>query len=167
MLPKASREPILSLLRDYTEVRVGLGTPFNPTKLAQDVARSSDLQTQLWQYATTLTAENPQSLPAYRFVASLNEVNNIHERRLMSLRNHIPAAVMLMLVGSAMVAMGFTGYNAGVAGARRGLTTLIMSITIALLIILVVDLDRPYRGLIQVPAQALIDAKQSLPPPTP
>ena len=98
-----------------------------------------------------VTAANPQSLPAYRFVGSLNEMNNIHERRLTALRNHVPVAVMFMLTGTAMVAMGFTGFNAGVVGARRHLTTFIMAVTVALLIMLIVDLDRPYRGLIQVP----------------
>jgi len=40
------------------------------------------------------------------------------------------------------------------------LTTLIMPLTIAVVIMLVVDLDRPERGLIQVPVQPLIDAQQ-------
>jgi hypothetical protein len=105
--------------------------------------------------ARTLTA-----LPAYHFVASLNEMNNIHERRLTALRNHVPVAVMFMLTGTAMVAMGFTGFNARVVGARRHLTTFIMALSVGLLIM---DLDRPYRGLIQVPVQALVDAAQSIP----
>jgi hypothetical protein len=62
-----------------------------------------------------------------------------------------------------MVAMGFTGYHAGVVGARRRIINLIMSITVAVLIMLVVDLDRPSRGLIIVPVQPLIDAAQSIP----
>jgi hypothetical protein len=131
--------------------------------LEQDIARSLDLQARLWQQAVAVTAANPQSLPAYRFVASLNEMNNIHERRLTALRNHVPAAVMFMLTGTAMVAMGFTGFNAGVIGARRRVIAFIMCLTVALLIMLIVDLDRPYRGLIQVPVQALVDAAQSIP----
>ena len=39
-------------------------------------------------------------------------MTNIHESRLTALRNQVPVVVMLMLIGSAMVAMGFTGYNA-------------------------------------------------------
>jgi hypothetical protein len=113
MLPQPAQEPILSLLRDYTAVRVTLGVPYDPSKLGQDLARSLDLQGRLWQQAVAVTAANPQSLPAYRFVASLNEVNNIHESRLTALRNHVPVAVMFMLIGTAMVAMGFTGFNAG------------------------------------------------------
>jgi hypothetical protein len=164
MLPEPAQEPILSLLRKYVAVRIGLGVPYDPLKLQQDVARSVDLQNRLWQQAVAVTKENPQSLPAYRFVASLNEMNNIHERRLTALRNQVPIAVTFMLIGTAMVAMGFTGFNAGTVGARRRPTTLIMSLTISMLIMLIVDLDRPTRGLIEVPVQALVDAAHGIPP---
>jgi Protein of unknown function (DUF4239) len=163
MLPESAQKPILTLLRDYAAVRITLGVPYDPSKQEQDITRSLDLQSRLWQQAVAVTAADPQSLPAYRFVASLNEMNNIHERRLTALSNHVPVAVMFLLTGTAMVAMGFTGFNAGVVGARRHLTAFIMALTVALLIMLIVDLDRPYRGLIQVPAQALMDAAQGIP----
>jgi hypothetical protein len=60
-----------------------------------------------------VTTAAPQSLPAYRFVASLNEMNNIHESRLTALRYHVPGAVTALLIAVAMVATGFTGYHAG------------------------------------------------------
>ena len=164
MLPEPAQAPIRSLLRDYTTVRIGLGIPYDPAKLERDLARSLDLQNRLWQQAVAVTAAAPQSLPAYRFVASLNEMNNIHERRITSLRYRVPSAVMFMLIGVAMVAMGFTGYQAGLAGTRRPLATLIMAVTVAVVIMLVVDLDRPARGLIQVPVQALVDAAQGIAP---
>ena len=163
MLPESAQQPILSLLREYAAVRVALGVPYDPVKLQQDIARSVDLQERIWRLAVAVTAENPQSLPAYRFVGSLNEVNNIHEARITALRNRVPLAVTCMLIGTAMVAMGFTGFNAGAYGARRRSITMIMSLTIALLIMLVVDLDRPQRGLIQVSVQALVDAANGIP----
>ena len=164
MLPDPSQRPILSLLRDYAAVRVELGVPFDHAKMERDIVRSLDLQTRLWQQAVALTVVEPQSLPTYRLVASLNEMNNIHERRLTSLRNHVPAAVMVTLIGVAMVATGFTGYNAGVTGAHQRIANSIMSVMVAVLIMLVVDLDRPSRGLIQVPIQALVDAAQGIRP---
>jgi hypothetical protein len=145
-------------------VRIGLEVIYDAAKLARDVARSVELQNQLWQHAVTVTDAAPQSLPAYRFVASLNEMNNIHERRLTALRYHIPGAVMSLLIVVAMVATGFTGYHAGARGSRGRVATFIMSLTIAVVILLVVDLDRPARGLIQVPVQPLIDAQQAILP---
>jgi hypothetical protein len=159
MLPHAQREPILSLLRDYTTIRIVLGVPYDPIKTAQDIAWAPDFQARLWQRAVAVTASDPQSLPVYRFVASLNEMNNIHERRLTGLRNHVPVPVTFILIGTAVVAMGLAVYNAGVTGAKRHIANLVMSVTIVLLIMLVVDLDRPYRGLIQ----ALVDAAASIP----
>jgi hypothetical protein len=164
MLPASAQGPILSLLRDYTAVRIGLGVPFDPAKLERDVAQSLELQTRLWQQAVAVTATDPQSLPAYRFVASLNEMNNIHERRLTALRYHIPGEVMFLLIGVAMVAMGFTGYQAGATDSHRRVATLIMSLVVAAVMLLVVDLDRPARGLIQVPVQALVDAADGIRP---
>ena len=137
MLPGPAQKPILSLLRDYTAVRIGLGVPYDPAKLARDVARSVELQNQLWQQAVTVTTTAPQSLPAYRFVASLNEMNNIHESRLTALRYHAPGAVMFLLIVVAMVATGFTGYHAGARGSRGRVATLIMSLTIVVVIMMV------------------------------
>ena len=163
MLPEPAQKPILNLLRVYTGVRIGLGVPYDPAKLERDIVRSLELQNQLWQQATAVTAAAPQSLPTYRFVASLNEMNNIHERRLTALRYHIPEAVIFLLIVVAMVATGFTGYHAGARSSRGRVATLIMSLTIAVVIMLVIDLDRPARGLIQVPVRALVDVQQGIP----
>jgi hypothetical protein len=94
----------------------------------------------------------------------LNEMNNIHESRLTALRYRVPGAVMFLLVLVAMVATGFTGYFAGARGTHGRVATLVMSLTIAVVFMLVVDLDRPERGLIQVPVQPLIDVQQGIPP---
>jgi hypothetical protein len=162
MLPEPAQGQILSLLRDYVAVRIGLGVPFDPSKLDKDIARSLDLQARLWRQAMAVTEAAPQSLPAYRFVASLNEMNNIHESRITALRYHVPGAIIVMLTAVAMVAMGFTGYQAGATGSRRRVSTLIMSVTVATVLILVVDLDQPARGWIQVPVQPLVDAASGI-----
>ena len=163
MLPEKVQKPLLGMLRDYTAVRIGLGVPYDPAKLQRDVARSVDLQARLWQEAVSVTSADPRSLPAYRFVASLNEMNNIHESRLTALRYHVPAEVLLMLVGVAMVAMGFTGYHAGRMETRGRVATLIMSLMVSGVIMLIIDLDRPARGIILVSPQPLIDAAQGIP----
>lgn len=163
MLPQPAQKTIIDLLRDYTAVRIGLGIPFDPAKLNRDIARSIDLQNKLWQQAIAATAAAPNSLPAYRFVASLNEMNNMHERRITALRYNIPPPVMFVLVGAAMVAMGFTGYLSGASGVKRRVVTLIMCGTVATLIVMITDLDRPARGFILVPTTPLIDALQGIP----
>jgi hypothetical protein len=162
MLPQPAQAPILGLLRDYTAVRTGLDIPYDPAKLDRDVARSLDLQSKLWQQAAALAAAAPQSLPVYQFVGSLNEINNVHERRLTALRYHVPGDIMFMLIGVAMIAMGFAGYQIGGRPAPR-IAAVIMSLMVAIVIMTVVDLDRPARGVIQVPVMPLLDTAQGFP----
>jgi hypothetical protein len=161
MLPESEQAPILELLREYAVVRINLR--LDPRGLEQDINRSLAMQAQLWRQATAVTAAAPQSLLTYRFVASLNEMNNTHERRISALRYHVPVQVLFMLIGIAIVAMGFAGFNAGATGARRIFPHMIMCVTVAGLIVLVVDLDSPNQGLIQVPVQALVDALHGIP----
>ena len=103
-----------------------------------------------------MTTTTPQSLSASRMVVSLNEMNNIQENWLTALRNHVPGVVMLLLIAVAMVATGFAGYHAAARGSHSRVVTFIMSLTIASVIMLVLDLDRPARGVIQVTVQPLI-----------
>jgi hypothetical protein len=67
------------------------------------------------------------------------------------------------MIDVAMMALGITGYHAGMTESQRHMATQIMSLTVAVVIMLVVDLDRPARGLIQVPVQALLDAERGIP----
>jgi len=160
MLPKEARAPILSLLHEYVGVRIGLGIPYDPAKLKRDVARSEDLLNKLWQQAETVS--EPQSLPAHRFIGSLDDMTKIQERRQIALGYHIPSAALLMLIAVAIVAMGFTGYQSGLTDSPLRAPNLVMAGTVAIVIVLVVDLDQPARGFIQVPADPLVDVAKEI-----
>jgi uncharacterized membrane protein (DUF485 family) len=112
----------------------------------------------------TVSTMTPQSLPASQFAASLDEMNKVHERRLMALRYHIPNAVIIMLLAVAVVAMVFIGYQVGLLETRLREASLIMAVTVGVVIAMVVDLDQPSRGLIKVSPQALVDVMQGIRP---
>jgi hypothetical protein len=86
----------------------------------------------------------------------------IQERRLYALRYYVPNAFVLMLLGVAMVAVGFIGYHPGLTQTRPRLGTLIMAVTVAIVIVGVVDLDQPSRGLIRAPVQPLVDVAKEI-----
>ena len=163
MLPNEAQRPILNLLRQYVLIRRDLGIPYNPTKMKSDIARSVELQNTLWQQAIQLSDDDTRSLAVNRFINSLNEMNNVHERRLTALRYHVPYAVTSILIGVTMLVIGLTGYHVGITGARRHGALLIITLMVTAVIMLIVDLDRPTRGLIQVPVNALEDALQGMP----
>ena len=150
------------MLRDYVTVRIGLRCPYDPAKLESDVPKSRELLTQLWRQAVAVS--EPQSLPANRFISSLDEMTKIQERRLISAQYYVPGAILLMMIGVALIAIGFAGYQSGLTESHLHAGTLIMAVTIAIVLVLVVDLDQPARGLIRVPVQALVDVAKDIQP---
>lgn len=163
MLPRDRQPAVLAMLHDYTRVRIGLGAPYDEAKFTRDVQTSNRLLAGLWQQANAITAADPQSLPAFRFVSALNEQTNIAESRLTSLRNHVPVTVLIVVSLIAALSLGFAGYSAVLGGFSRYISLTIMAAAITLLITLTMDLDRPDRGSIEISVQPLRDALEALP----
>lgn len=130
-------------------VRIGLRPTSDLAQLESDVAKSREVLSELWHQAVAVSES--QSLPAHRFINSLDEMTKIQERRLESAQYYVPNAVLLMLLGVAIIAVGFTGYQSGSTQRHLHAATLMMAVTIAVVIVLVVDLDQPARGFIRVP----------------
>lgn len=165
MLPEADQGPVIADLREYTKLRIDLGAPYDPERFAADVKRSGELWADLWRRAVVAETAQPQNLGVYQFVWNLNDMNNMGEKRITALRNHVPVVVSLMLAGTALVAMGFSGYGAGVAGVKRRFANVIMALLVSTLIALMLDLQRPDRGTVQVPTQPLQDTLAAFPRP--
>jgi hypothetical protein len=53
------------------------------------------------------------------------------------------------------------GYASGVAGHRASFATYILVTLIVFLVFIIIDLDRPRRGLIEVSQQSLVDLQLS------
>jgi hypothetical protein len=162
LVPEPHRKEIRTLLRNYVDVRLeavesGIAEPA--------VARSEELQGQLWAQAVSAAEKNPTPITSL-FVQSVNEVINLHAKRLtMGVRNRIPTAVWWALYFTAILAMAGVGYYEGLTSANRSLETLVLVVTFSGVLGLLADLDRPQQGLIKVSQQALIDLRKSMTPP--
>ena len=60
------------------------------------------------------------------------------------------------------LAMLGVGYHAGLTGTIRSLSSLILAVTFAAVILLVADLDRPQDGMLRVSQQALVDVRATM-----
>lgn len=162
MLPERGAE-IRALLRDYVDVRLAAARG----EVAFDEARtrSEDLQTRLWAHATSVATAHPNSVVAGLFVHTLNELIDIHSMRIAALRGRIPFPIWLTLATLSLAAFAMMGYSAGLAKTSRSPAALAMSICFAMVVVLVIDLDRPYEGLLRTSQQALIEARQSMTAP--
>ncbi len=165
LLPPAQAQASAGLLARYARVRLALGTSrYDQAARADAVKQSLALQNDLWHEAVAASAADSRSTPIGLYVQALNDMIDMHEKRLTALRNHVPETVVLLLYLIALVSTGFTGYGAGLVGDRERGSKLLMAVLIATVLILVIDLDRPYRGLITVSQQPMLDLIQGLPP---
>ena len=83
-------------------------------------------------------------------------------KRLAALRNRVPNIVMLALFGIAAVGTAFTGYGSGLEVRRTRLPLYLMALLLSAVLLLILDLDRPAAGFIEVSQQPMIDAAASI-----
>jgi len=164
MLPERGEE-VRHLLRDYVAVRLEV---VQPGKLAEGIRRSENIQQQVWTEAETVAEKNPNSIIVGLFVQSLNEMIDLHAKRMQAgLRSRIPGAIWLGLFAVAALSLVTMGYHAGLSGTRRSLAILAVAVTFSVVIELIADLDRPQEGILRVSQQALLDVQRSMNTPGP
>ena len=82
--------------------------------------RSADLHALLWEHAIAVGEKNPGSIVVGLFIQSLNEVIDLHSKRVMvTLLSRIPGSIWVALYGVAIIALGTMGYYEALAGTSR------------------------------------------------
>ena len=72
------RDEIRALLRSYVDARL---EAVRPGRVAEGILRSEELQGQMWSAATAVGLQHPDSIVVGLFVESLNEVIDLHAKR--------------------------------------------------------------------------------------
>ncbi|MGE5208126.1 MAG: hypothetical protein ACM3KL_02220 [Alphaproteobacteria bacterium] len=164
MLPERG-EQIRALLRDYVGVRLNA---VKSGKIEEGMRRSDHIQQQVWAEAETVAEKNPNSIIVGLFVQSLNEMIDLHAKRVQAgLRSRIPGAIWLGLFAVAALSLTAMGYHTGLAGARRSLAILAVAIAFSVVIELIADLDRSQEGVLKISQQPLLDVQRSMSVPGP
>lgn len=150
---------IRKLLREYVDVRLGAATGAD---LQVAIKRSQEIHSQLWGLVAKAAVASP-SANASLVVQSINEVIDVHLKRLTAaVRNRIPTSIWIALAAISILSMITMGVQVGLGGKRRLIAVVPMSLALAVLVALIVDLDRPGEGLLQVEQHAMVDLRKSM-----
>jgi hypothetical protein len=165
--PQRSRS--LALLRSYNDlaIQVTYDVP-GSASLRRITARQGGIQQALWRLAGKTLNDHPLASAQRLYVDSLNDMIDQQTVRLSGLNNRVPDAVLWLELLGAALALGLLALYLSVLG--RGLVPVIAAaILVSLLVLITFDLDRPTRGLIEVPATPLLAerATMSMPPAAP
>ena len=159
MLPQKGEE-IRGLLRKYVDTRLEAVQSGN---IERGISQSESIQRELWTNAEAVGQTNPNSIVVGLFIQSLNEVIDLHAKRVQAgVRSRVPSAIWVCLFAVAALSLAAMGYHTGLVGMGRSLAVLAVALTFSVVIELIADLDRPQEGVVQVSQHALLDLQKSM-----
>lgn len=161
LLPQPYQTEERRLLREYVDVRASLARA--PGTLAEAMARSEAIQDLMWSQVEQMTARNLTSVAQGLFIQSLNDVIDLHGKRvIVGLQHRIPGTIWLGLYGVAALAMVVVGYEFGQSRQRQLALSALLALAFSAVILLIADLDRAGAGSVQVSQQPVLDLQQKL-----
>lgn len=163
LLAEPHRSTMQGLLREYTAARLAFydaGT--DRARLDEVNAATGKLQDRIWAAAKAAADASPQSIPTGLLIHSLNDTLDMSEKRLSALSNHVPDVVVVLVLLVAVVSFGFIGYGCGLTGRRHIVMTTVVAMLVAFVVAVILDLDRPRRGLVTIGQDAMLRTAQSM-----
>lgn len=178
LLPPALGEAARVLLKEYADSRVAAGriALHQGEARAAELARATGVLDRLWLVAAQAAESDGNPVRSGLFIQSLNEMIDSFGRREAALERHVPELVLLLLYTTLLITGVMMGYGCGVAGHRPAMATYGFSILMVLVVAVIIDIDRPRRGLIHVDQSSLTSLAKTIdltagpldgaPPPT-
>lgn len=158
-LPAQDSEGTRALLREYAPLRINVD---DLVLQAEDFARSEEIHDELWAIAEPLARDKGSDVVAL-YVQSLSELTQLHETRVAALLyGRVPETVILLLIFGSALSLGMVGYSAGLTGHRSVVTAAVLVLALSAVLTLVLDLDRPRDGFVEVSQQPIIDVVKAI-----
>jgi len=161
MLPQPYAADTRTLLREYLDLRVRVAE--DPDKVKDVIARSEEIQNQLWTGMEKMVAQEPVSILHSQFIQSLNQMFEIQTKRVtLGLQFRIPVAIWFGLYLISAMAMIAVGYQSSLSGRHRHLIYMVLAMAFSAVIIMIADLDRATEGFVKVSHQPFIELQQNI-----
>ena len=168
LLEDPLRDELRSALQEYTDTRIALGG----SRGDLDVLRAAQsegaaLHTKMWSVVER--ADQPGTSPAIlsTLIAAANELIDLHELRVASIENFLPAFLILLLPCITAAAVASLAWSFGATSKRGRTPILLLTLLICAVILLIMDVNRPQRGAIGVGVATLERVQESIAPSKP
>jgi len=150
LLPDPVRSELQKVIREYTEHRLELvrRRALLEEKLDQELRRMYEMQGRMTDLvARAVNQGTPVAVP---LTNTLNGLTSNHAARLAAIEDRLPPTIVATLFFASIVATALVGRNQGASPHPRLTGTLTFVILVTLVIYVTLDLNQPYRGLIEV-----------------
>ena len=158
LLDSPDRERVQAQLRRYVDSRLAFGRASGADEELRGQRRTEALQDELWVTLMSAIAPFRDTPRASLLVTTTNESIDLAAERFATRQAHVPPRILRMLWLFALLAAAMVGYERG--SHRKSTTLLLVLFTLAAA--LVIDLDRPSTGMINVPQTPMLDLRHSM-----
>ncbi len=160
-LPQDLRVAAKEDLRRYTRLRLEAAeVPADQHQRRKRlVANAEAAFAELWEQAA-IHAAGTGGPAAVSYAAALNDMIDALGARNAVIERHVPEIVLFMLFGTFILSGAMLGFSSGLSRTMPATPVYLMLALIVVLVFMIIDLDRPRRGLIEVdqrPLAALLE----------
>ncbi len=168
LLEEPLRDDLRDSLRAYTEARIALGGPRkHPEALRKARKESEDIHAEIWSVVKRANIPSTTNATLASLIGAANEVIDVHELRLSSLQNHLPSALFYLLLSVACFSVVFLAWSFGAASQRGRTPIILLALLVGAVLLLIMDVNRPQRGIIEVGVASLERTEKSISAQTP
>lgn len=165
LLPPDRRAEVRVLFRQYVDARLETYRDVMDTPATERaLTRSLDVQQEIWTKSLESAAATGQTAPFTVLLPSLNSMIDLMQKRTAITRFHPPYVIFGMIVGLALIAAIFSGFDLAASTAHGWIQRFGFALVIALTMYVIVDLEYPRLGLITVKEadQVLVELRRSM-----
>ncbi len=162
LLSDSERDALRPLIREFTDLRLAIhDAPDRPQAEALH-AQTLALQAKIWAIVTTAARNSPESDSLALLVDSANAAFDVSTARTASYRQHVSEVIPLMIVIVSMIGAMLLGAGGGPMNQRNWLALLAFAGCLAIVFFAILDLDRPRKGLIQIPQTLMQEVRSGM-----
>ena len=159
LLPAPYNSEAHRLLKNYLNLRIETSSiDLTDTEDRKLITQKTDkIQNQIWDLATEVAEIDPSPVRTGNFIISLNEVIDARGERNSVLQRHVPEVILFLLFIVFIIGGALMGYISGLSLKRAYISTVMFTFLIVLVVFIIIDLDRPKRGLIKINQDSLLE----------
>ncbi len=161
LVPEPYRFDTRKYLIEYTDLRVELAKDIS--MLDKTMIRTEQILDTLWNYSERI-ADQDRSSEAYSlYITSVNDlVEKYNQRVTIALEYRIPVSVLYTLCIITFLSMFTLGYQIGLSGRTSSKLSVLLGVIFAIIIFLILALDRPELGLTRLNQKPMMKLQSQL-----
>lgn len=166
LLPEPYDSITHALLQNYISLRLAVSNT-NQTQVSEqdtlDIV-TQRLQKKIWIIAVSAAQVDPRPVTTGYFIDALNVMIDAHGKRNALLQLHVPEVILFLLFIVFIMSGALMGYASGLGKRRTTTPTMMMTFLISLVVFIIIDLDRPKRGIIKVNQDSMLKLRNNIRP---